>query len=248
MVGSQKFKGRVGFNKVMSQKTCSIKKLILITAFLSCFTQNSFAAKPNRNTTENKIRNPTLSENTWVMPQVSVIMPSDLQLKSPNFEVAYGKQFPSLTQAGLIALTPLFNWGAFRVLSSARLGFSYKAGPFELTKSNGETLREYLKLSWVPMSLGTKFIYTVPNFPFIKPSLTLSGGAHWFYQTGAIKGANQSFWVPYFAITPALSFLEGSMPTDWFGGFTFGLTYQHSLSELHRVNSVSFDMGINILL
>jgi hypothetical protein len=182
------------------------------------------------------------------MPQVSVIMPSTLTLANPNFEVAYSKQFPSLTQAGLAAVTPLFDMGGFRILSTTKLGFSYKTGVFEMNRSSGEIVKERLKLSWVPMSLGAKFLYTLPNFPYIKPSMTLGGGAHWFYQAGNIEGATGSFWVPYYFVAPALSFLEGTTPSDWFGGFTFGVTYQHSLSARQSINGVSFDLGINILL
>ncbi len=182
------------------------------------------------------------------MPQVSVVMPSILTLSNPNFEVVYSKGFPSLTQAGLAAVTPLFNIGRFRFLSIAKLGFSYKTGIFEMTRMNGELIRENLKLSWVPMSLGAKFLYSLPNFPYIKPSLTLGGGTHWFYQSGSVGGANSSFWIPYYFLTPALSFLEGATPSDWFGGFTFGVTYQQSLSSVQKVNGVSFDLGINILL
>ena len=162
----------------MSLKVFSKSKALLISSGIALFCFQAVAAKNPKNTSENKLGNPTLLESTWIMPQVSVIMPSELKLKSSNFEVAYGSQFPSLTQAGLLALTPLFNWGGFRVLSSLRLGFSYKAGLFEAIKNNGEVLRDSLKLSWVPMSLGTKFIYSLPNFPFIKPSLkkAVSGG------------------------------------------------------------------------
>lgn len=218
---------------------------VLIQTLFSC---HLLYAVPTKGSSKNQVKNPTLVESTWLMPQVSVIMPSTLTLASPNFEVAYSKQFPSLTQAGLAAVTPIANVGGFRLLSIAKLGFSYKAGNFEMSRINGETLRENLRLTWVPMSLGAKFLYTLSNFPYIKPSITLGGGTHWFYQAGSIGGANNSFWVPYYFITPALSFLEGTAPSDWFGGFTFGVTYQQSLSSIQKVKGVSFDMGINILL
>jgi len=226
-------------------KTIAILPLIIGAIFFSKF---AHSATPSVGTTKNRVRNPTLVESTWLMPQVSVVMPSSLTLANPNFEVAYSKQFPSLTQAGLAAVTPLFDIGGFRILSTIKLGFSYKAGVFEMVRSSGEWVKERLKLSWVPMSLGAKFLYTLPNFPYIKPSMTLGGGAHWCYQAGNIEGATGSFWVPYYFISPALSFLEGTTPSDWFGGFTFGVTYQHSLSARQSINGVSFDLGINILL
>lgn len=205
-------------------------------------------AAPNKGSSKNQIKNPTLVESTWLMPQVSVVMPSTLTLSNSNFAVDYSHQFPSLTQAGLAAVTPIANMGGFRILSIAKLGFSYKAGNFEMSRSDGEIITENLKLTWVPMSLGAKFLYTLSDFPYIKPSLTLGGGTHWFYQTGKVGGANSSFWIPYYFVTPALSFLEGTAPSDWFGGFTFGVTVQQSLSSIQSVRGVSFDMGINILL
>jgi len=208
-----------------------------------CFSETNF-----KDSNQGSLKNPTLSESTWIMPEVSVVMPSDLRLSSSGFEVAYGKQFLSLTQMGFLALTPLFHLDDIQILSCVRVGYSRKSGKFDLEKPTGEILEDDVKLSWVPMSLGAKLIYTLPLFPFIKPSLTLGGGTHWFYQSASVSGVNQSFWVPYLFVTPAISFLEGSAPTDWFGGFTFGLTLQRSLSDIQRVNSVSFDMGINILL
>jgi hypothetical protein len=221
-------------------------RFIFTSVIVALFQANSVLAE--KSTSRVNIKNPTLLESTWIMPQVSIFMPSELTLSSPTFNVAYGKQFPSLTQAGFAALTPLFNWGGVRILSSTKVGFSYKAGLLEINPSNGAKITESMRLYWVPLSLGAKFIYTLPHFPFIKPSLTLGGGAHWFYQTGPLSGANQSFWVPYYYFTPALSFLEGTAPTDWFGGFTFGVTYQSSLSSIQNISGVSFDMGINILL
>lgn len=209
--------------------------------------EQSFAV-PAKSSSKNQIKNPTLVESTWLMPQVSVVMPSTLTLSNPNFEVDYAKQFPSLTQAALAAVTPISNVGGFRILSIVKLGFSYKAGVFEMNRIDGEVIKENLKLSWVPMTLGAKFIYTAPDFPYIKPSVTFGGGAHWFYQTIAVVGSNTSFWVPYYFVTPALSFLEGTTPSDWFGGFTFGVTYQQSLNSKQQVRGVSFDMGVNILL
>jgi hypothetical protein len=218
---------------------------ILFSLFVPSF---CFSKTLLQDSKEGSLENPTLSESTWIMPEVSVVMPSDLRLSSSGFEVAYGKQFPSLTQVGFLALTPLFHLGEFRILSSAKVGFSQKAGRFELKRPTGEILEGDVKLSWVPMSLGAKFIYTLADFPFIKPSLTFGGGTHWFYQSGSIPGVNQNFWVPYLFATPAISLLEGSAPIDWFGGFTFGVTFQRSLSDVQRVNSVSFDMGVNVLL
>ena len=197
---------------------------------------------------QGELKNSTLLDSTWLMPQLSIMMPTVLTLTNPNFEVAYGKQFPSLTQVSVAAVTPLFNWGGFRVLSTAQLGFSYKAGPFEMTRFNGEILREKISLSWVPMNLGAKFLYSLSHFPFIKPSITLGGGSHWFYQTANIGGANESFWIPYYFVTSAVSFLEGTTPSDWFGGFTFGVTYQNSLSKFQSVKGLSFDLGLNLLL
>ncbi|MSP19749.1 MAG: hypothetical protein EXR74_09290 [Bdellovibrionales bacterium] len=199
-------------------------------------------------TSEGKLNNPTLLEGTWLMPQLAIMMPTVLTLTNPNFEVAYGKQFPSLTQVSVATVTPLFNWGGFRVLSTAQLGFSYKAGLFEMTRFTGEILREKISLSWVPMSLGAKFLYSLSNFPFIKPSITLGGGSHWFYQAANIGGANESFWIPYYFVTTAVSFLEGTTPSDWFGGFTFGVTYQNSLTKFQSVKGLSFDLGLNLLL
>jgi len=226
------------------------KAVLIFIGWMPAFFISSvlFSATPTQKNAETQSKNPTLLESTWLMPQVSVVMPSALTLRNANFSVDYTRQFPSLTQAGLMAVTPLFNWGGFRVLSTAKLGVSYKAGNFEMARSTGELLNSRLNLTWVPMSLGAKFLYTLPTFPFIKPSLTLGGGTHWFYQAGATSGSNGSFWIPYYFVTPALSFLEGSAPSDWFGGFTFGVTYQHELTSAQRVHGVSFDLGINILL
>lgn len=186
--------------------------------------------------------------HVWLVPQVSIIMPRELSLTNREYSIPYSNQFANLSNFSIGMVSPLKISERYQLLALYRLGVTYKEGFYGFKKRSGESVESKVKLAWVPISVGGKIQYSIPDFPFIKPSLSFGGGVHWLYQTGNLGGMNSSFWVPYYFVTPALSFFEGANTGDWFGGFTFGVSYQNSFATQQTVKAWTFDLGINIFL
>jgi hypothetical protein len=190
---------------------------------------------------------PARQEKWHLEPSLSVISPREFTLTQDSYSIPYGKNLAGLPAvyvgAGNSLGTYPFGRGSLEVFSLMRLGYSYKETLMTLNERSGR-----VKLHWVPMEAGIETRFRLAAFPFIRPSLTVGGGVHWLYQSGEFPSINSSFWVPHLFITPALSFFESFAPTDWFGGFTFGATYQHSLAAKQIIRAWSFDLGITIIL
>ena len=189
-----------------------------------------------------------LTDNFWLMPQVSVVMPTELKLSNRDFKIPYSKQFANISQFALGAVTPLRRKGDFQLLAVGKLGLSFKQGTYGFERTSGDPVQGKLQLFWLPISVGGKVQYEIPGFPYIKPSFSMGGSLNWFYQTGSLGGLNSSYWIPTYFISPAVSFLEGQSSSDWFGGFTFGVSYQNSFSTQQSFKAWSFDLSINVLL
>jgi hypothetical protein len=179
------------------------------------------------------------------MPQVSLIVPT-LVLKTPAYTVRNETlDGVPIFQLGLAA--PLFSSGDFVVLGQARVGYGYKEGRFTISGTRGESLRDKVGLHWLPMSASLRAIYEIPGLRFVKPTLNVGAGVQWLHQAGTISSLSESYWVPLFYAAPGLTFLEGKRD-DWFGGFTFTVTYQTGFATPQTVRGMSIDLGLNIFL
>lgn len=218
--------------------------------------QNVFAANPAYETPEEplpekqnalNIETATQREIWQLIPTLSVISPREFTLSKDGYSIPYGKNLTGLPALYVGANRSLgsrpFGRGSLEFFSLARLGYSFKDTPMTLGERTAR-----VKLHWVPMEGGLETRFRLADFPYIRPSLTVGGGVHWLYQSGEFTSINASFWVPHVFVSPAISFFESSDPTDWFGGFTFGVTYQHSFASRQTVRAWSFDLGMAIIL
>ena len=117
------------------------------------------------------------------------------------------------------------------------------------SSSNGQQSHDQLGLLWIPLSASIKTVYHISGINFVRPFLRLGAGAQWFRQTASqprFQAINDSFWVPYYVISPGFAFLEGS-GLDWFGGFNFSFSYASSLASSQNVKGLGFGLSLNIL-
>lgn len=189
----------------------------------------------------------TQRENWQLVPSLSVISPREFTLSQDSYSIPYGENLTGLPAVYVGANRALgrnpFGQGTLEFFSLARLGYSYKDTPMTLGERTAR-----VKLHWLPMEAGIETRFRLSEFPYIRPSLTVGGGVYYLYQSGEFPSINTSFWVPHIFVSPALSFFESSDPTDWFGGFTFGVTYQSSVASRQTIRAWSFDLGIAIIL
>ncbi len=183
-----------------------------------------------------------------LVPQISILSPGEMVLKNEAYEIPYSQSVPGMFGFSIGSASPLHIEDAFQLYFVSRLGFAYKQANYSITESNTRnTTNSTINLSWVPASIGVKSVFAVNKFPFVRPTLSVGSGASWLYQSSATDGLSQNFLVPFFYITPGLAFFEKQTPDDWFGGFSFGVTYQDSFASPQRVRATSFDLSINII-
>lgn len=167
-------------------------------------------------------------------------------ISTEEYQIPYSQLLAGFPAFYLGVAKQLKSTGNFQIFGLAKAGFTSKTGQYEIQSRTGETTSARVSLSWLPMSVGTKVQYLIPGFPFVKPSLTVATGVQWLRQSSSLPGITTNVWLPFYTISPALSFLEGTSEIDWFGGFSFGLSYQDSLGFAQKVRTWSFDLSLTL--
>lgn len=193
---------------------------------------------------ESKITSPLKWELT---PQFSIMSPSDFRLSTDRLIVPYGKSLGGLPMASVGMNIPVGTLADLQFHHQTRVGYGYKSDKYSVDRRVGPPIESEISLHWVPVSTGMRLVYEIPGFPYLKPGLVVGAGMNWFLQRTNLTELNQSYLVPFLFTTPMLTFLEGKNPTDWFGGFTFGVTYQHSLGN-QPFRGFAVDLGLTVLL
>jgi hypothetical protein len=184
-----------------------------------------------------------------LMPQLSVVSPSEFILTNSEYSIPYSTLLLGMPAVYMGIATPIKKEKGLQISLMGRIGYSYKSGDFILTSHSGEQKPSHLTLSWLPVSVGTIAEYSIPGVPFLKPMLTFGLGAEWLRQTGTLDGISTNFWLPYFYVSPAIGFFDTAMTSiDWFGGFTFGVTYQDSFGKKQKARAWSFDLSGKFVL
>ena len=183
-----------------------------------------------------------------LVPQLSILSPGEITLKNSSFEVPYSKKLQGIFGFSLGAESPLQISDSFQLFFVSRLGFAYTNGDYTVNNTTTRSTNyTNINLAWVPASIGVKSVFSINKFPYVRPTLSVGSGASWMYQSSATDGLSEHFLVPHYYITSGLSFFEKQNPDDWFGGFSFGVTFQDSFATSQRVRNTSFDLSINII-
>lgn len=171
------------------------------------------------------------------MTQASILTPTTIDLVQTKQEIPYKEMLTGFPVIHLGLATPFRSYGEFQTYGLFKAGFSYKRGQTEIAD---------ISLLWVPLSVGTKIQYTPPEFPFVRPSLSLGLGAQFIHQGSSAPELETSAWLPFYYVTPMIGFFEGG--SEWFNGFTFGISFIDSVAVSQKVRSWSFDLSFSFLL
>lgn len=179
---------------------------------------------------------------------VSIVTPRQLVLSSPEFEIPFEQNLTGLPTVQLGFTFPLFLAGPLEAQALVSAGYGYKEAVHTVRLRSGEEKRDLIALHRVPAQGALRLLYHVPGMTFMKPTLTLGGGAQWLYQVAEMDGIDKGYWMPFFSVAPALTFFESGASSDWFGGFTFGVSYLSGFETEQRFQAWSFDLSVNVIL
>jgi len=203
--------------------------------------------KPNGPTRD--IASTSQELNAWMLiPQASIISPWSFVLETPQYRVPYSDNFAGFPMLSLGVGKAISQIGNFHFSGEGRVGFAYKSGAVGYTDAAGGSHKDTLSLMDLPVSGAVKLMYYIPDLNFLKPTLAVGMGMHWLHQAGKGVNVSDDFLLPFYLISPGLTFLESRSPRDWFGGFNFSLTFMNTFATSQTIRGVSFDLGLNILL
>jgi hypothetical protein len=232
-----------------------IRHLILISIVFGSFAAHATLGPelgieppaPAAVTAVRHIKSVDSSSRLGLTPQMSIFNPSGLQIIHGGNQVTHFDTINSIPEFNLtlaVPITAIENWHFF---AQARVGYFSKSGLLFGSNAQGRTSSQSLQLDSVPLSVSTRLEYQIDPSFLVRPALTLGIGDQRFHAAGT--GFDEVNWVPFVFITPSLSFLDGeTIRADWFGGFTFGVTYQAEIASPQKIRGLSFDLGLNFLL
>ena len=188
-----------------------------------------------------------------LVPQISVLNPGSFTLTNDAYTSHYSK-----SQFGIPAL---FVGGAYHLGSrpnlefylDGKLGYGSKSGlvPVDRRASGsqlGGSFNEDVRLHYLPLSLGPRAVWSIPGITFLRPTLSAGLGTALLAQVGDSQGFSHTYLLPFYYVTPGLTFLEGNGATDWFGGFQFGVSYLSTFASEQVMHGMAVDLSVNILL
>lgn len=189
-----------------------------------------------------------------IIPQISVLNPADFALTTDSYTAHYSKSafgLPMLLVGAGARLGTLENLEFFL---DGKLGYGGKGGVIPVSTRYGggveeTTFNQDVRLHWMPIEVSGRMLWSIPGVTFVRPTLSAGLGSSLVIQTSSLPGFSHTYLLPFFQITPGLTFLEGSRTAnDWFGGFLFGFTYLQTFATEQSMHGTSVDLSVNILL
>jgi hypothetical protein len=181
-------------------------------------------------------------------PAISLIGPNALTLTNSHFSVPYLESMTGFPLVTIQLSDKVLSTDRLDIFLAAGLGYGLYQGDLALQSANGASIGDYLHLHWVPFSLATTINFKIPEISFVRPGIQVGAGVDWLIQAGSVDGVTDSFWLPVISFTPMLTFFESEHKEgDWFGGFTFGVSYQTCFATTQSFNAWSIQIGQNIL-
>lgn len=184
-----------------------------------------------------------------LIPQVSILTLSEVVLINNAFRVPYSDSFTGIPAFFLRIATPLFTIKNTEFFGEVRVGYGGKGGETRVFSIQSDASSdESMRLYWVPFSAAIRVQHALPGFEVFLPTLAVGVGEQWIGQRGGTSTLRQDFWIPFFHISPGLTFMGGRRTEDWFGGFSFGVTYQDSFATEQTVRSWAMDLSMSFFL
>ncbi len=111
-------------------------------------------------------------------------------------------------------------------------------------------LKDTVKLHWIPALLSMRTEYAGLASLGITLFLVGSVGEQWIYQSGALDGMQQGFWIPTTQVGGGMIIFgeDKRERTNFFQGIRLGATYQKSWLSSQELSAWSVDLGTNLAL
>jgi hypothetical protein len=191
-----------------------------------------------------------------LVPEISILNPGSFTISNETYAAHYSN--PNT----MFGLPSVIVGGAYRLATAnnlvyyldVKVGYGGKSGAVAVNRKLGgrevgEAMFQDVRLHWLPVSIGARALWSIPGVTFVRPTLSVGGGSSLVIQTSELPGFNSTYLLPFYHITPGLTFLEGTRnPGDWFGGFHFGFSYISTFATDQALRGTSVDLSVNILL
>ena len=182
------------------------------------------------------------------VPQVTLMTPSEFTLHSDRVSAFY---------AGDNRGQPFFHvgWqrrmagvGALSFYGAGRFGYTTRQGLHRIVlMESGRHETDSLRLHWVPLSAAIIAEYNASAF--FRPYFTLGAGTHALHQSGNVEDDTRFFLIPFASTGFGVTFLNlEAGDGDTILGFSFGCSYQNTLTSAQSIRGWSLDFGFNLAL
>jgi len=179
--------------------------------------------------------------------KVSIFSLAKMELAQNNANLIYQE----------LTAVPLFNLGfAYRfsnrtpldLWAVVQLGYGTKYQPIEAKLGLNQQMNLNTRVHWIPTFFAIRTDYRWPLLQDVYPFLTVGYGHHWIFQRSTTPGFNTNFDVSFFVLTPGMTFLLGTEESEYPLQLSFGTSFHQSLSNLHQIQGLSFDLSLSLLL
>lgn len=187
-----------------------------------------------------------------ITPQLSIVMPIEMQLTNKYFTIPYEKNVSSLPMFSLLSSTssPLIKKGFFGVYGQASIGYGYTEGIYDVKSKSNLDLKDTVKLHWIPAFVALRTEYAGLSFLGVNLFLVGGIGEQWLYQSGMLDGMEQGFWIPTAQIGGGIAIFGNANREreNFFQNIRLGATYQKSLFSTQELRAWSVDLAVNLAL
>ncbi len=242
--------------RTISQTRCFLLLvLILCHPSLASTSENNMqtASRPHRvdeegTVTQSESQAPDLSNAYVLVPEISIVNPSTLKLSTNDYQFPYSNKISGLPLLQVGIAKRYLHTESLQLYAVLKGGYGFKSGVFQYVNRSGTAATSDFALHWLPLSLSTKIVYDIAGAGFLKPTLMLGGGVYTLFQGGGAPGTTGSFFIPFALVSPGITLMDNTSPQDWFGGFSFNLSYLNSVASSQALRAWTFDLSLNIIL
>jgi len=195
------------------------------------------------------VKNPASFSSIVITPTISIVTPQTLRVTNSYFDVSHADSLRGVPSFGLSVQSPWQRFSGFTLSPLGGLSYAFRESATRVRSSAGPELIDLVKVHWLTVDVAMTLDYDIPNLSWLRPFVQVGGGVQWLYQTGNLDGLEQGFWSPFYAGKAGLNlFTRPRVRTEWFGGFVVASTLRRSVGAQTKIESWSFDLGLNLYL
>ncbi len=176
---------------------------------------------------------------------------SALELSNAFFSVDYASQMGALPSVQISA-SKKFDARGFGVEPFVAVGYGMREALVDVVSAQSAVLKDFVSVHALPLAAGVRVSHPLRAAPAVTAFLAPSLGAQFFYQSGALDGMDQGYWIPNLALRGGLSLFETAAssraPDAWLDGITLSGAIHRGLSASAPLRAWSIELGLRVLL